>query len=448
MEVILSLFLLLQAALYSSVILLAFFKQRQSKSEHDVELDIAALNLPAGVARLKAIREDSEVFEKAKRAARLKVQSQGHEPRAFEDILLLAGLSDDRIRRLFGIRISFLLMLTGIGFGLTALRSQPRSLELFLSGLNLGLFAAAAGSGVYLWHVVRSTRREIGTTLPAFAQQMITVLVAGYDVESGLRKLLEIYHLRESRNFLVNLLDKVAVGARESGSLLRALRTEAGRTGNPGVRQLLASLDRGSEHGASIVKQLQDQAAALSRVKSTPYLYARQPLKNFLFFAGLPMTPALYRVLQGILCLIGAGGGIVLHFHPMSILALSLAFASIPYFFGIRRIRSRGAAFEGDFPFFIGQLTSLLSSGKETLSALRMAMGYLAEDSLLRSELENLLTALSEHQEEITTLSSFAKSIPSAAADQMAIALALSRMVPGKLYHMLTQAVVTIQKRT
>jgi Flp pilus assembly protein TadB len=440
--------LLAQSVLYSFGIFLIFLRQRGPKSRHEVEQEIAALNLPTGVASLKAIREDPEVFEKAKQAARLRVKPQ--EPPPFDQVLSLAGLSEYETRRHFGIRLVFVFALIGLVAGLAAILHPPRSFTHFAGGINLGLLSAAIGSGIYIWHLARAARREIEATLPAFAQQMIAMLVAGYDVESGLKKILEVYRLRETRGFFVDLLSKVALRTQESGSLASTLRAEAAGTGIRDVRHLFACMERGAEQGASTVKALQDLAAVLSTAQAPGRLarYAHQPLSSFLAYAGIPLRPEMYRLTQGGLCLFGIACGLLLHFTPTGLVALSLTLPGLPYIAGLRRIASRAHAFERDFPFFIGQLTSLLCSGKETLVALKLAMGYLSEDSLLRTELESLCNALVEQQDEIKVLATFAKFIPSPAAEQMGLSLALSRMAPGKLYHMLTQAVTTIQKRT
>jgi hypothetical protein len=88
-----------------------------------------------------------------------------------------------------------------------------------------------------------------------------------------------------------------------------------------------------------------------------------------------------------------------------------------------------------------------LRSGKDTLGALNSVAEYLSDNSLIKTEIARLGVRLGEGTKEADALVQFGDGITSPAAEQMAISLALSNLAPGKLYHMLEQAVLVVREK-
>jgi len=278
-------------------------------------------------------------------------------------------------------------------------------------------------------------------------QQIIAVIVGGYDIETGLRLLVQLYESRGIRNRLVDALTEIAAVTQSTGALLPALRSRAGLLGEENLRRVLASLARGHEHGTSIVKELQDIVRSLAPPGRAlgGIAYLSQPLPRFTALAGLPFDALSFRVIQCGLFAAGIATGFAAHMSSTSIMLLAAFCAALPYLFGLSKIRSRRLEFESEFPFFVGQLTALLRGGDDTITALQKVNQYCSESSAIRIQVELLLESLAAGEDEGEATVAFALDVPSPGAEQLAISFALSRMVPGKLCHMLEQAVMAVR---
>jgi Flp pilus assembly protein TadB len=113
-------------------------------------------------------------------------------------------------------------------------------------------------------------------------------------------------------------------------------------------------------------------------------------------------------------------------FTPYFVPLLSLLGAALPFFWLEQRVRARAAKFSSDYPSVLLAAASSIKAGMTALAALERAITLLPRDSLVRVEVEKLLSALNRGVDREHALSEFGRTIRQADLELFRCAFALA----------------------
>lgn len=203
-----------------------------------------------------------------------------------------------------------------------------------------------------------------------------------------------------------------------------------------------SSRSRESKHSLALAAAAQAEIDSSKKTRTS-----KINVEKKLRYAKWPITPVIFRAIQGVVATIMLITLITLKTH----LFLTFISAAVSWLmvgavldYAVDR---RFKAFDKDYPVLLLSYVSLLRTGMNTMTGLEAAAKGLPESSLVRAEIELLLERLRLGLTEEQAIGAFGEDIPHPELELFVQSLILSRRVGGTLSSTLERLAKQVRKR-
>ncbi len=182
------------------------------------------------------------------------------------------------------------------------------------------------------------------------------------------------------------------------------------------------------------------------RVKPKEFKTSELTLAKKIYYAGIKMPVPLYRGLEVFISIVAVIIASRIFDLPLTVLSLftgPLVMKVIIKFLMDKKFKK----FNKDYAAFLMNLTSLLKTGMDTMTALSEASDNLDDDSLLREEVKLMVERLKFGVEEEKSIGSFAEEIYHPEIELFVQSLILSRKLGGSLADSLDRLSKQVRQR-